>query len=264
LPLIDENDEVEIRVRFHFATDWSDDVRVAVIIAEDGLTGTSNDWRQTNYYSYQSQNLPLEGAGFNWQAEPSYVTGVTYNDVGRELLTDVDGDNDIIEAPFSENQVLNITLDKFTWNSDYDMDNSTIIVMLIDDSSDEIINAGESHLKDLEIVEQNGVTYYIIDGDTFQLWDGTDLVPTGMANVKPVDLNVKVYPNPSNGLINVELSEAAEVVLLDMAGRVVARSNIFGTTNIVQFNGQILDAGVYNVVIKTESVTQTERVTIIK
>ena len=85
-----------------------------------------------------------------------------------------------------------------------------------------------------------------------------------MANVKPVDLNVKVYPNPSNGLINVELSEAAEVVLLDMAGRVVARSNIFGTTNIVQFNGQILDAGVYNVVIKTESVTQTERVTIIK
>lgn len=264
LPLIDGDDEVEVRIRFNFATDWSDDVRVAVIIAEDGLKGTTSDWRQSNYYSYQSQNLPLVGAGFNWQTEPSYVSGVTYNDVGRELLTDVAGDDDIIEAPFTESQVINVSLDKFTWNSDYDKDNSTIIVMLIDDASDEVINAGESHLKDLEIIEENGITYYIIDGDTYQLWDGTDLVPTGIAAVAPTDLNVKVYPNPSNGIINVEVSEAAEVLLVDMTGRVVAHTNTFGTSNNLQFNGQQLEAGVYNVVVKTPFVTQTERITIIK
>ena len=32
------------------------------------------------------------------------------------------------------------------------MDNTTIIVVLIDDNSDEVINVAESHLKELEIV----------------------------------------------------------------------------------------------------------------
>ncbi len=64
-------------------------------------------------------------------------------------------------------------MDKFDWDNDYDKENTRVIVMLIDDNSDQVINAAESHLKDLVIVEQNGTTYYIIDGDTFQLWATT-------------------------------------------------------------------------------------------
>ncbi|HAW21570.1 MAG TPA: hypothetical protein DCX14_15415 [Flavobacteriales bacterium] len=262
LPLINDDDEVEIRINFHFAEDYDDDVRVAVLLAEDDLSGSGSQWNQANYYSGGGSGS-LSGAGFDWHAEASSVAGVTYNDVARQSVTDIDGEDDIIEAPFAEDEVVSVIMDKFDWDGDYDMDNTTIIVVLIDDNSDEVINVAESHLKELEIVENGGVTYYVIDGDTYQLWDGETLVPTGVATA-PSYVDVKVYPNPSNGMINVALGEAAEVLLIDMMGKVVASSTFTGNSNGVQFNAEYLSAGVYNVVVRTETSTATERVTVIK
>jgi hypothetical protein len=262
MPLINEDDEVEIRIEFGFAVDHDDDVRVAVVLVEDGLTGSGQEWAQANYYSGGGSGA-LSGAGVDWHTAGSYVSGLTFNDVAREQITDVEGDDDIIGAPFDEGDIERAVMDKFDWNDDFDKENTRVVVMLIDDDSDEIINAAESHLKDLVLLEVNGVTYYIIDGDTFQLWDDDYLVPTGIA-APSNSVDVKVYPNPSNGLINVTLTEEAEVLLIDMMGKVVARANYVGNANGVQFNADYLSAGVYNIVVNTENASVTERVTVIK
>ena len=262
LPLINEDDEVEVRIEFGFAVDHDDDVRVAVVLAEDGLEGSGQQWAQANYYSGGGSGA-LSGAGVDWHTAGSYVSGLTYNDVARQPITDVEGDDDIISAPFDEGDIERVVMDKIDWDNDYDKENTRVIVMLIDDDSDEIINAAESHLKELVLLEENGVTYYIIDGDTFQMWDNEYLVPTGIAAPSNA-IDVKVYLNPANGLINVALTEEAEVLLIDMMGKVVARANYVGNANGVQFNADYLGAGVYSVVVNTESASVTERVTVIK
>ena len=111
LPLINDDDEVEIRINFHFAEDYDDDVRVAVLLAEDDLSGSGSQWNQANYYSGGGSGS-LSGAGFDWHAEASSVAGVTYNDVARQSVTDIDGEDDIIEAPFAEDEVVSVIMDK--------------------------------------------------------------------------------------------------------------------------------------------------------
>ena len=88
-------------------------------------------------------------------------------------------------------------------------------------------------------------------------------MPTGVSAPAPV-IDVKVYPNPANGIINVTLVENAEVLLIDMMGKVVARGSYTGTGNGVQFNSDYLSAGIYNVVVNTENASVVERVTVIK
>ncbi len=61
---------------------------ISVVIIENGLTGTTNQWAQANYYSHQSQNRPLVGAGHDWQSEPNPVPAskMVYDHVGRANL----------------------------------------------------------------------------------------------------------------------------------------------------------------------------------
>jgi len=262
-PMLMDDDQVEVRMEFNFARDYDQDYKVAVLLAEDDLSGTGSQWQQANYYSGGGSGQ-LSGAGRDWHNEPSYVSGLTFNDVGREPITDPAGES-LLDGPFTADSPVVVTLDAFTWDDDYIMDNTRIIVLLLNDNSGKVINVVEEHLMETEIVEVDGVTYYVIDGDTFQKWDDNFLVPTGIATAPAAPaVDVKIYPNPSNGLINIALSEEAEVLMIDMMGKVVARANYVGNANGVQFNSDFLSAGVYNVVVKTENTTVTERVTVIK
>jgi hypothetical protein len=256
------DDEVTVRVEFNFARDYDQDYRVAVLLAEDGLEGSGQTWAQANYYSGGGSGQ-LSGAGVDWHSAGSYVSGLTFNDVARQPITDVEGEDDLISGPFVADNPVVAELDAFTWDNDYDMDNTRVIALLINDNTGRVINAVESHLLETEIIEENGRTYYIIDGDTFQKWNDDFLVPTGVSAPAPV-IDVKVYPNPANGIINVTLVENAEVLLIDMMGKVVARGSYTGTGNGVQFNSDYLSAGIYNVVVNTENASVVERVTVIK
>ena len=256
------DDEVTVRVEFNFARDYDQEYRVAVLLAEDGLSGSGSTWSQANYYSGGGSGQ-LSGAGVDWHSEGSYVSGLTFNDVARQPITDVEGEDDLITGPFVADSPVTFELDAFTWDNDYEMENTRVIVLLINDNSGKVINAVESHLLETEIFEEAGITYYVIDGDTFQKWDDNFLVPTGVSAPTSV-IDVKVYPNPANGVINVALIEEAEVLLIDMMGKVVATGSFTGNGNGVQFNSDYLSAGVYNVVINTANASVVERVTVIK
>lgn len=258
-PMLMEDDEVLVRAEVNFAREDNGDYRIAILLAEDGLSGSGSSWAQANYYSGGGSGQ-LSGAGKDWHNEPSYVTGLTFNDVARQPVTDVEGEE--LKGSITPGVPLVFEADEFTWDSEYDMDNTRVIALLIDDDNDRVVNAVEAHLMESEIVEENGQTYYVIEGDTFQLWDDEFLVPTGVS--APKSLDVKVYPNPAHGVVNVALTEEAEVTVMDMMGKVVARANFTGNGQGVQFNAYNFSAGIYNIIIKTETETVTERVSVVK
>src|SRR5690606_990733 len=75
------------------AVDLAGDYRLALVLTEDDVHGTTSQWAQTNYYSYQSANLPLVGAGFDWQQQPAKVPAdeMYYDFVARQVFPDPNG-----------------------------------------------------------------------------------------------------------------------------------------------------------------------------
>jgi hypothetical protein len=61
---------------------------------------------------------------------------------------------------------------------------------------------------------------------------------------------VSVYPNPSNGLVNVQVSEKSIITLVDLVGRVIATYQVNGNETI-RFNQA---TGLY--ILKVESKNQ--------
>jgi hypothetical protein len=258
MPLIDENEEVEVRIDVKFAVDMEEDMSVAVMLVEDGLTGTGNDWSQANYYSGGGSGQ-LTGAGLDWHNEPGSVAGLTFNDVARDPLLGADGDDGIIPGSVEEGQIVNYVMAKFDWNQDYDKENTRFVVMLLNDNTGEVINAVESYLMDLIIVENNGVTYYVIDGDTFQLWDDEYLVPTGIENTTQI-AEVKVFPNPSSNLVSISsgmITDQSNIQIFDMTGKMILNRNDLGVQqtrfgNGVKVDVSTLPTGLYKLVITND------------
>jgi hypothetical protein len=76
--------------------------------------------------------------------------------------------------------------------------------------------------------------------------------------------DVKVFPNPSKGIITVQTKTNATVVVMDALGAIVAESKSTNQSPSVNFDLSHLNNGMYFVRISTESATVTKKVNIIK
>ncbi len=80
-----------------------------------------------------------------------------------------------------------------------------------------------------------------------------------------VNSNISVYPNPNNGLFNVNISipvqSNIELQLLNVQGQVI---NIYNSNNVTEFNKEIdvtgLSVGEYFLKINTGNQIQIEKV----
>lgn len=83
---------------------------------------------------------------------------------------------------------------------------------------------------------------------------------------KPVEVNFRVYPNPVNDMLNVELigkSEVKEITLKNSLGQVVRRvESAQALGDIIQLNVKSLPEGVYYVTLSSDLARQTSRVII--
>jgi hypothetical protein len=108
-------------------------------------------------------------------------------------------------------------------------------------------------------VENNGVTYYVIDGDTFQLWDDEYLVPTGIENTTQI-AEVKVFPNPSSNLVSISsgmITDQSNIQIFDMTGKMILNRNDLGVQqtrfgNGVKVDVSTLPTGLYKLVITND------------
>ena len=106
----------------------------------------------------------------------------------------------------------------------------------------------------------NTPAYFCFDNLTYEVIEyvnNTNLTETS---------NLKVYPNPAKDFINLELTEQltnnAEIVLIDFAGKEVYREQYSNNLDIVQINLSQFEKGIYFLQVKGENILMTEKVII--
>ncbi|MEO8148762.1 MAG: T9SS type A sorting domain-containing protein [Bacteroidia bacterium] len=227
-----------ITVDGHFATDLTGDYRFNAVITEDDVTGTTTAWDQHNYYSFQSQNIPLQGAGHNWQAEPQIVlaANMIYDHVGRALLGGWNGLAGSLPSNMTANNTYSHT---FTYQIPvgYDL----------------------SQLRAIGWV-QNNATGSIINSNFSQVVSGID-------NLENSTFGIHVFPNPltsgfGNVKLNVKKSASFDFKILDILGNVVRsnQSSLKPGEYVYPLNLENLANGVYTVRVTSGSDALTQKI----
>lgn len=202
------------------------DFRLAGIVIEDNVTGTSSGYNQTNYYSSQSQNIALTGAGHNWQTEPNPVPAASmeYDHVGRALLGGFAGQAGSVPTSVTAGGNTSYTFN-YTLPTGYNENNIKVAGLLIDNATGVILNAAESQL--VLGVEEAAANF-----------------------------DFSVWPNPANDIVSIKLDmvEAGEVTMdiVNIAGALVSSNNYGSLTgeNTFVLNGSTLESGIYFVNVK--------------
>jgi len=230
---------VTLDVDAEFVTPISSaDFRLAVVIMESNITGTSSQYDQSNFYSFQSQNIALVGPdGFDWQAAPNPVPAadMKYDWIGRALLGGYDGQAGSVPASLTAGQVASY---QFNYNvpGTSDRDEMHAVAMLIDQSTGEVVQSV--------------------------------MVPLGAAGLESEQLvSMSVFPNPSDDVVNVSFeakNAAYAVTITDLAGRVVMTNNYgnLSGAQTIEVPVSDLNPGNYMISVSTDGASSTQIISV--
>jgi hypothetical protein len=222
------------------AVNLNGDYRLAMVVTENHVHGTTSGYDQVNYYS----GLPstLIGAGMNWNTAPDPVPAASmdYDFVARAVVPSVLGGPGTLPATMTYNTNYNYT---FTApiNSAWNPKHIHAVVMLIRASDGVVLNSS-SELP----------------------------AAAGISNVSAGLTELNVYPNPAKDFANVTfgLADASpvQVQLINAVGQVVYTSEkklAAGAQSLVVPTGNVA-SGVYNIKVQTEKGSLTQRLSVIK
>jgi len=135
--------DITVEATSHFAMDMTvTSYNLSMVIVESGMTGTTTQWNQANYYSGGAQGDLIDWDGTNWALLPNPVPAadMVYNHVGRALVGGWDGVPGIIPADVVYGTAYT---HEFTYTLDEAFDPAAVdlVVMLIDDQTGIIVNA---------------------------------------------------------------------------------------------------------------------------
>ncbi|GIV32243.1 MAG: hypothetical protein KatS3mg030_545 [Saprospiraceae bacterium] len=131
-----------------FLTEMDDvNMRMSVVLTEDGVHGTSSGYNQVNYYSGEVD--PLPGYGYDWKNLPDPVPAaqMTYDHVGRDLLGGFSGMAGSIPSSVMASQVVEQTFTRTNFNKSWNPFNMHAVLLVIDASTGTIVNANKTELE---------------------------------------------------------------------------------------------------------------------
>jgi len=208
----------------------NNDFRLALVFTEMGVTGTTSSYDQHDYYSYQSQNLPLSGAGHNWMLETNPVshTKMKYDFVARMIVGGPTGLAASLPATIVAGQTYNYTFN-YTIPAAYNASNMKVHALLVD--------------------ANNNVIYNGISSD----------LALGMNEIVEGKQEFSVYPNPANDVLNMDLKmkdtdNEVVVSFMNFLGQTVMTQNIgkvAGGQSTFSFDVSSLPAGAYFINVST-------------
>ncbi|MCO5259923.1 MAG: Omp28-related outer membrane protein [Crocinitomicaceae bacterium] len=210
----------------------TEDYRMGVIIIEDNVTGTGSGYNQSNYYAGGNY-----GAMGGFESLPGTVPAaqMVYNHVGRALLGGYNGQTGSIPAPVVDGQAVNYT---FNYNvpSTSNKNNMSAVVLLIDNTTKEILNAAKF-----------------------------SLATAGVTEIKTIGL--EAFPNPASDKLNVTFEAQGGdymIQLTDLQGRVVlskTHSNLNGS-QLIEINTNQLNAGNYLLTVAQNGASYAKMISI--
>jgi len=209
--------DITIPVSAQFVTKFAAaDFRLAVIVVEDDVTGTTSGYNQVNYYAGNA-NGPM--GGYESKPDPVPAADMVYNHVGRALLGGYSGQTGSVPAAINDGQTASYTFN-YTVPATSDMSKIKLVALLIDQADGSVVNAKE-------VKAQGGVAVEEKDENAFRF---------------------NVYPNPATDFLNISLennSNLNTLSVVDMNGKVVYTREISGSENLVSVPVSQLARGNY-------------------
>ncbi len=231
----EETREISFDVISEFVVDINSELRFNAVIAEDSLWGTSSGWAQANSYS-GGGNGPM--GGFELLANPVPAADMHYDHVAREILGGWDGTANSLPATITAGSTHFYTY-TYTIPDAMRTDKMTIIGLLIDQASGEVLNANST---DMTMI-------------------------TGIEEV--ADFDLIVYPNPASGIVNVvfenKKNQAVSIKVYDLMGKVMLsrEAQMLSSGNQqVQLDVDNFSDGLYFVEVSTGSTRKVHKVSV--
>jgi hypothetical protein len=186
--------------------------KIACVLVEDGITGTGSGYAHSNYYSFSSNNIPLVGAGHDWQAATNPISAslMTYDHVARAICPSFAGHAGFPGSMAAADQhVFNF---EFTLDPSWD-DTKMHIVGLLISPTGMMDNGSSSSIAD-------AVTAGFASGDVVTC--GAPSVIRGISSIRTFE----IFPNPArtNLTLKIGLEESNNVIvdIFDISGKTIA------------------------------------------
>ena len=225
-----------VDVGAHFAIDTTGDWRIALVFTEDGVTGTTSQYAQQNYYAPGQQGAGTVMGGFENMSDPVPASKMIYDHVARTILGGFLGQKGSLPTTIVSNSTYNYTF-TYTIPSYYNPAKMNCYALLMCASDTTIRNANGGALSLLSAIneEANGVVF-------------------------------NLFPNPTSGMVNLSMvlqSEGAvSLNVYDLLGQTVLTRNL-GEKGAgpydMNFNMESLPAGIYNCTLATKSGTASKK-----
>jgi hypothetical protein len=197
-------------------------------LTEMQVHGTTSTYNQHNYYA---KNAAGAMGGFESKPDPILAKDMYYDFVGRAILGDYAGTANSIPATNASGVTISYTYTKTlpaTWNEK----NISIIGFVINSTTGLVENASE----------------------TVNIMSAV----TGVDNEQAS--NMVIYPNPTNGLINIENPTPMDITVYNMAGSEVAKVE----KNARQIDLSAFPEGVYFLKFSSQNETSIKKIVLIK
>ena len=146
--------KISIDANTKFATSIANhDFRFNVVLVEDGVTGTGAGYNQANNYAGAGAPTdPIPGFGLDWDAQPNPAPAaqMVYNHVARAILGGWAGTAGSIPATAALGENVSRSYPNVDFDASWNPKKTHAVVMILDNSTGEVVNAGEAD--EIEIV----------------------------------------------------------------------------------------------------------------
>ena len=224
---------LKMKVKVKFKANLSGNFNMNLVYIEDGVTGTSSGYAQSNYYAGGGSGVM---GGYENLPNPVPASQMVYNHVARAITGTFEGSGANIPSNVVENTVYE---EEFTYklNSGEHIGEFTAVAIVTDADTYEVLNANKIRLGKVISIEETQ------------------------------EINFNIYPNPANDYVSIELNpnnDIYNVEMVNMLGQTVITTSVNNSVsgNVVTLNTSELEAGVYVIRVTSEGVTSTKKVTI--
>lgn len=210
-----------VSVTYKFSEAVNEQLRVACAIVENGVTGTDEDYGQSNYYANNAN-----GDMFGWEDKPSTVpaSDMVYHDVARAISPSFRG-SDELPATLSagESHTFQFT---FELSEEWDLEELHIVPLCFKEDN----------------TIENGASFTLNETVENDLAEGQLIA--GVSQMTKTDL-IKMYPNPATSQVNFISQGAGILTIYNMAGKLVQTENIHSGVQTLSI--EAFETGIYTV-----------------
>lgn len=238
---------LNVSVSADFQAAANNNYKIACVLTEDGVTGTTSAYNQANAYAGGGNGAM---GGFESLPNPVPAAQMVYDHVARKIAPSFGGFAGSFPATVNAGEVhtVNFTM---VLPAEWDVTEMHIVGMLIDPTG-KIDNASYTTISE---AETNGLVNGVSAG-------------VEEMSLEQLDATFRVYPNPATeeAVVTIQLSNDSEVSMkiVDLSGKVISERN-YGTLSGISeiaVNTNELGSGVYVIELSVNGERLTKRLVV--